>query len=192
MTECETNAHATAVLAERISSEEKLRCKFEKFCDERDVRYQKQFEASEKAVFAALAAQEKLTTGAFSASERAIEKAEAAQKDYNLRSNEFRGQLDDQAKLLMSRTECLSKFESFDARHSDMRAHYDKEIADLRESRSVGSGRSAGISASWAFLIALVGAAGGIIALGSMVFNSRSPAVTPVAPIVVPATSIQK
>jgi hypothetical protein len=37
------------------------------------------------------------TRASFEASEKAIVKAENAQRDYNVRSNEFRGQLDDQA-----------------------------------------------------------------------------------------------
>lgn len=70
-----------------------------------DKRYQESFESQRQAVKDALAAQKELTTAAFNSSEKAIVKAEDAQRDYNQRSNEFRGQLDDQAQTLMPRTE---------------------------------------------------------------------------------------
>lgn len=73
--------------------------------DERDRQYGNQFKASETAVAAALAAAKEAVAAAFVAAEKAVLKAEEAQKDYNVRSNEFRGQLDDQAKTLMPRTE---------------------------------------------------------------------------------------
>lgn len=77
---------------------------------ERDRRYEDRFKGQETAVAAALAAQKELTTSAFASSEKAIGKAETAQSDYNVRSNEFRGQLDDQAKMLMPRTETENTF----------------------------------------------------------------------------------
>ena len=89
------------------------------FLQERDRRYEERYVAQEKAVLAALAAQEKLTSAAFASAEKAVSKAEDAQKDYNQRSNEFRGQLDDQAKLLMARTEAISQFDGFDKRLED-------------------------------------------------------------------------
>lgn len=46
-----------------------------------------------------------LSVALAAAAEKAIEKAERAQADYNVRSNEFRGQLADQAKMLLPRAE---------------------------------------------------------------------------------------
>src|SRR5579862_820239 len=60
---------------------------------------------------AKLAAQEKATGIAFTAAEKAVDKAEASQKAYNERSNEFRGQLDDQAKGFIPRAEADSRDE---------------------------------------------------------------------------------
>lgn len=71
--------------------------------------------AQEKAIAAALVAQEKQTSSAFASSEKAVMKAEEAQKEYNLRSNEFRGQLDDQAKRLMPRVECEGRLKTLDS-----------------------------------------------------------------------------
>jgi hypothetical protein len=47
-----------------------------------------------------ISAMKEMTEKAFLASEKAITKAEAAQNDHNIRSNEFRGALSDQAKLM--------------------------------------------------------------------------------------------
>jgi hypothetical protein len=105
------------------------------------------FKASDEAVKAALAAQKELTATAFASSEKAIVKAEEAQREYNVRSNEFRGQLDDQAKLLITRTEAISRFETIDKRGEETKLRHDAEIAslraeigNLRESRSEGVG----------------------------------------------------
>ncbi len=84
-----------------------------------DRRYQESFAAAKEAVAAALAAQKELTNAAFASSEKAITKAEEAQRDYNVRSNEFRGQLDDQAKTLMPRTETNVLMQAQNERISD-------------------------------------------------------------------------
>jgi hypothetical protein len=127
--------------------------------NEHDRLYDSRFKAAEVAVAAALAAQEKAVNIAFLASEKAVLKAEMAQKEYNERSNEFRGQLDDQAKTLMARTESLSMFKSVEdkiAAHiatsrieqDSVKAAFDRqvdnlqdEIVALREARSTYVGR---------------------------------------------------
>lgn len=68
---------------------------------------------------------------------RAIDKAESAQKDYNARSNEFRGQLDDQAKTLMPRIEALGKFEDVNQRLATRIKDADKAFDDLRKEISL-------------------------------------------------------
>lgn len=135
----------------------------QKLVEERDRLYISKFDASQTAVSAALAAQKEATNTAFLASEKAIVKAETAQADYNIRSNEFRGQLDDQAKTLMPRTETMvllhgvdDRFKAFDDKVDLLRVNMDnklevmriafdkaidaqgKDIAGLRESRSGG------------------------------------------------------
>jgi hypothetical protein len=134
--------------------------------------------AQEKAVNAALAAQEKQTASSFLASEKAIVKAEDAQREYNVRSNEFRGQLDDQAKTLMPRPETMTMFKSFEDKLSTIKIELDRatemgrnnlekamgsfghEVAGLRESRSAGEGRT-GVTSQLQMMIA-----GGVGALG--------------------------
>jgi hypothetical protein len=109
--------------------------------DERDRLYLTNFKASEVAVAAALAGSEKAVAAAFLASEKAVLKAEQAQKEYNERSNEFRGQLDDQAKMLMPRAEADSRFTSVEEKISAMQKSFDDQIQGLRRSRDQGSGR---------------------------------------------------
>ena len=120
--------------------------------NERDRLYDVRFRAAEAAVSAALAAQEKSTNAAFAASEKAIVKAEDAQREYNIRSNEFRGQLDDQAKTLMPRPETLNMFKSVDEKVLML----GKEVAGLRESRSEGGGRSLGTHEMWGYVLSAV------------------------------------
>jgi chromosome segregation ATPase len=155
----------------------------ERVIDERDRQYDMRFRAAEIAVSAALSAQEKAVAAAFLASEKAIIKAEEAQKDYNSRSNEFRGQLDDQAKLLMSRAESLGLFRANDDKLETMRLTFDskiesqrisfeksldglnKEIASLRESRSEVTGKDTGMSNLWGYLAGAAGLAVAVISL---------------------------
>jgi hypothetical protein len=146
-----------------------LRAFLEKIIEERDRLYDTRFKAAETAVSAALAAQEKATTAAFLASEKAVLKAENAQADYNSRSNEFRGQLDDQAKTLMPRLEVNTMMRGIEekiegiktAAKSDV-ARIDTDIRSLRESRSQVEGTDRGATATWAVVIVI---ANGILAL---------------------------
>ena len=138
--QCRTNdnvGHAIAALQEAIQKERELREAYKVLMDERDRRYEERFKAQEAAVAAALASQERMTTNAFASSEKAIQKAETSQTIYNERSNEFRGQLADQAKTLIPRTEAEQHFQAYDEKLDDVK----RAVADLRESRSRGSGK---------------------------------------------------
>jgi len=111
--------------------------------EERDRRYEDRFNAQQKAVEAALAAAEKQTLAAFNSGEKAIAKQEAAQTSYNERTNEFRGQLFDQARLFMPRSEAEAGVKQvsseLDRLREDARRENEgikKEIASLRETRS--------------------------------------------------------
>jgi hypothetical protein len=136
--------------AELIGAKEVLAVKIDtlkELMNERDRLYISKFEESKVAVSAALAAQEKSTANAFLASEKAVLKAEDAQKDYNQRSNEFRGQLDDQAKTLMPRLEAVTMFKAFEEKLETVKIGQSKdidilrnEIASLREFRSQTTG----------------------------------------------------
>ncbi len=167
---------------ENYSSERKrhqweisIRDYLEQLINERDRLYDIRFRAAETAVTAALSAQEKATASAFSASEKAVLKAEDAQKDYNQRSNEFRGQLDDQAKTLMPRAEVQQIMKSVEEKLDGLKATHEKdvdilrtEIAGLRESRSLVVGKdtaldSVHVQKNWSMgiVVAVVLAVGG-------------------------------
>jgi hypothetical protein len=89
--------------------------------------------AAKSAVDAALIAQDKLTTAAFASAEKAITKAEDAQKEYNIRSNEFRGQLDDQAKALMPRAETIALLKAGDEKVYAQFSGIVKQIENQRD-----------------------------------------------------------
>jgi phosphopantetheinyl transferase (holo-ACP synthase) len=128
-----------------------------------DRLYDSRFKASELAVNVALSAQKELTAAAFAAqkestasafaaSEKAIVKAESAQQDYNSRSNEFRGQLDDQAKTLMPRNESVTLIRALEEKIVQLGLTHEKdmtvmrtEIQALREFRSITSGKEAAV-----------------------------------------------
>jgi chromosome segregation ATPase len=143
--------------------------------EERTRLFQARFEALHERFSGAMNARQQTVDQAFAASERAIAKAETAQKEYNERSNEFRGQLDDQAQTLMPRTETAGLFKALeekiaavqhtaeqkiDTRQSAVDKQLDEIKADiriLRESRSQTEGKSAGFSASGALLATAIG-----------------------------------
>lgn len=154
--------------------------------------FDQRFSAAELAVKDALAAQEKAVAAAFLASEKAIVKAEDAQKDYNVRSNEFRGQLDDQNKMQMPRIEAMGLFKAFEDKLSLYQKTMDdkliaqqqafdtrleasklssekvfesiaKEIGGLRESRSLLDGTKTGVVDMRAWIIAALAVAAFII-----------------------------
>jgi len=155
----------------------------ERIIEERDRLYDTRFRAGEIAVNAALAAQEKAVTAAFSASEKAIIKAEDAQREYNVRSNEFRGQLADQAQLLMSRTEALTMFNAssdkieamrlfFESRLETQRLAFEKindnltkELGNLREYRSESVGSKSTQRETMSYIIGAIGIAIAVVAI---------------------------
>lgn len=119
----------------------------ERFLEERDRRYSENFTARDIGVTAALAAAEKAVNAALVSSDKATGKAEQAQKEYNERSNEFRGQLDDQAKTLMPRSEALllinTQAEKLESERTNGLTRWNDLMAQiqiLREQFSVGVG----------------------------------------------------
>ena len=150
----------------------------ERIIEERDRLYDIRFRASETAMSAALTAQEKQTNASFTASEKAIVKAEDAQREYNVRSNEFRGQLDDQAKLLMPRSEALIATRALDDKLGGIKGELErrleainKELASLRESRSESTGRDMGSHAVWGYLLAAITVVGSLVGLAFSIYQ---------------------
>ena len=82
--------------------------------DERDKLYTERALSGGKAVDAALKAAETLTNAAFAASEKAIVKAEEAQKSYNQSHNDLARKMDEQGKATMPRPEVETRFHSLE------------------------------------------------------------------------------
>ncbi len=89
-----------------------------------------------------LASQDRETRNAFAASEKAIVKAEDAQKEYNIRSNEFRSTLDDQNKEMIRRTEVSTMMVAMNERVDRQQ----EEIIVLRGYTTRGEGRDEALS----------------------------------------------
>lgn len=106
---------------------------FRELMAERDVRYMGMFTAGDKAVSAALAAAKEQTRDAFNSSEKAIVKAEEAQKSYNTSHNDLARKMDEQNKATMPRMEIDSRFKNLE-----------EKIALLSGSFSAGSGMQVG------------------------------------------------
>ena len=81
---------------------------------------------------AKLAAMGEVISANMRAAERAAQKAEEAQHEYNIRSNEFRAQLKDQADMLMPRAETLTLFKSSDEKMASAIAVADDKLREFR------------------------------------------------------------
>jgi hypothetical protein len=134
--------------------------------DERDRMYAERDNSRRTAVEAALIAAKEQTASSFAASKEAITKAEQAQHDYNMRSNEFRGQLDDQAKRLISRSEVESMIKNLEEKISRV----DNDQRTLRDTVGSGVSRGEGMNAFWQYLLAVIGLLGSL-GLGIYITN---------------------
>jgi hypothetical protein len=129
--------------------------------NERDQRYAEKFTAAEKAV-----------TTAFASSEKASLKAEQAQESYNVRSNEFRGQLDDQAKTLMPRLETDNRFGNVEDKiytsaktNSDKIEELAKKVDIISTRLTTIESKGAGMNSLWGLIIGGMGLLAIIITL---------------------------
>jgi hypothetical protein len=124
--------------------------------DERDRLYAERDNSRRTAVDAALTAAKEQTASSFAASKEAIAKADTAQHEYNLRSNEFRGQLDDQAKRLISRAEVDTIIKNFDEKLN--RLEMDTRVN--REAIGNSASKGEGMNQFWQYLVTIVGLLG--------------------------------
>lgn len=130
---------------------------------ERDTRYMGMFAASDKAVSAALAAAKEQTRDAFNSSEKAIVKAEEAQKSYNTSHNDLAKKMDEQNKATMPRMEIDSRFKNLE-----------EKLALLTGSFTQGSGMASGAQAAKddtrANMSILISVISVILAIGGVIF----------------------
>jgi len=117
--------------------------------DERDRLYKERDESRTTAVDAALTAVKEQTKASFDASEKAIVKAEEAQKAYNVAHNDLTRKLDEQNKATMPRSETEARFHSLEEKVNEVRHA-------LATGAGAGMGGRAAIDASRANLIAAV------------------------------------
>lgn len=144
-------------------------------------------DAAEKAVQAALAAQKELTNAAFASSEKAITKAEEAQKSYNQTHNDLSRKMDEQYKEMMPRSESLARHGANETRYQELKDDFSKlrvevkdglsqlrielmrEIGGLRESRSEGTGEKGGRMSQQQLMMMIVSLVVALIVIGSAV-----------------------
>jgi hypothetical protein len=119
---------------------------------ERDLRAQQRFEASEKALAAAMLAAEKAINAALTSAAQAVQKAEVASENRFAAVNEFRSQLADQTSTFIPRIEANAKLESISEKLDALSSRLD---------RSEGSGY--GKNALWGYLIGAIGAVAAIV-----------------------------
>lgn len=97
--------------------------------DERDRLYKERDESRKVAVDAALTSVKEQTKASFEASEKAIVKAEEAQKAYNASHNDLARKMDEQSKATMPRTETETRF-----------AAIQEKVEEIRRTLSGGTG----------------------------------------------------
>ena len=124
--------------------------------DERDRMYAERDNSRRTAVEAALIAAKEQTATSFAASKEAISKADTAQHEYNIRSNEFRGQLDDQAKRLISRTEVEGMIKNVEEKI----ARSDNDQRVMNDRVGSGEGRGAGMDKLFQYFLSVIGILG--------------------------------
>lgn len=147
---------------------------FERILDERDRQYSARFDHLAMMFNREVHALKELTEQALAAMREAVVKAEAAQREYNIRSNEFRGQLDDQNKLMISRSEAMGLFKVQEDKLYSVRTELENrmttttntrdkqadgiiaDIKSLRESRSEGGGARTALVSGWNWIVAAI------------------------------------
>lgn len=100
---------------------------------EMDRRIEVQFSEKDKAVAAALAAAKEAVAAALSAADRAVAKAEIATESRFESVNEFRAQLGDQTRTLMSRSEFDAKFDALNQKISAV-----EKATERNEGKGIG------------------------------------------------------
>lgn len=123
----------------RIRELERAHASLREINDERDRLYKERDESRRTAVDAALTAVKEQTKASFDASEKAIVKAEEAQKSYNQSHNDLARKMDDQNKATMPRSETESRFRSLEEKVNDTR------------------GRGAGLNQMWGYVVGVLG-----------------------------------
>lgn len=108
-------------------------------------------------------AQEIALETSLTAAQTAVDKAEVAASKRFDSTNEFRGQLADQAKMFVTKDEYVASHRGIDAK-----------IADLQKRADMLAGRTTGLSAGWAYLVGGVALIATILSIAFTVINRAS------------------
>lgn len=128
--------------------------------------------AQTKAMETAFLAADKAVQAALTSAEKAVTKAEMAAEKRFEATNEFRGQLSDQAATFLARSEADIRFAALTEKFDSLTQGNIDRIAELDLRLTKSAGRAAGLNAGWGYLVGAVGlflAVLGIVAF----FNSR-------------------
>lgn len=123
-----------------------LRSSFQKQIYDLKTLLDERYATQTKALDAAFVAAEKAVSTALDSAEKAVAKAETAAERRFEAVNEFRGQLADQAAMLMPRAE-------YEAKHHAL----EKQVDDLTDRLTRAEGRSDGKGALYGWLVAGAG-----------------------------------
>lgn len=120
--------------------------------DERDRLYKERDDSRRTAVDAALSAAKEQTKQSFEASEKAIVKAEEAQKSYNQSHNDLARKMDDQNKATMPRTETEERFRTIEEKVNEVRNVVSAGTGVITGARTVKDDARANIAIVLSFL----------------------------------------
>jgi len=123
------------------------------------------FDDSKEAVTTALLAQKELTSAALVAAKEAVVKAEVATEKRLEGMNEFRGQLIDQATMLMPRSEAEQRMTQLAEKINDLDSKFSREFASVNKRLDLTEGHSGGMNAIWGYIIGGIGSAVAMISV---------------------------
>lgn len=133
-----------------------------------DKRYEERFQASQRALDAALLAQKEAMTTALVAQQEAVLKAERATEKRFESVNEFRGTLDSQQRTLIPRSEVQEIRRALDIEIVNLT----KILDELKVKESNRTFERRGVSGGWGYAVGVVGFVLAILALINA-FTSR-------------------
>lgn len=132
--------------------------------DERGRLYKERDESRRTAVDAALTAVKEQTKASFEASEKAIVKAEEAQKSYTASHSDLAWKMDEQSKATMPRSETETRFRGLE-----------EKINELRSGEARGIGRSAGSPAMWSAVSLGAALLMTLLSIAALIYAARTP-----------------
>lgn len=138
---------------------------FRELMGERHERYKERDEARRTAVEAALIAVKDQTKAAFDASEKAIVKAEEAQKAYNASHNDLARKMEQQNQATMPRTETENRFKAMEEKVALLTGSFTAGTGHAQGAQSTRQESRANISLVVAVIGSILGVGGVLVAV---------------------------